>query len=116
MEDPITFDTWGVIRSDGSVDAAQFIQSRFPELTRLGVLQRVNMSKSTGKAILLASRLGWKNLQRVLGEVTPFADGVRVYQTGYGPEQEIDLNSCEVHHIYYGGRVGCPVCAQRNAP
>lgn len=115
MEDPIKFDAWGVVKSGGNFDAAQFVQLRFPEVTRLGALQRVNRSKSTGQAMLLASRLGWADIQCVLNEVASFADEVRVYQSGYGPEEEKDLSLCGVHHLYYGGCGGCPVCAQRSA-
>ncbi len=54
MEDPITFDVWGVANGNGRPDLILALTSGFPSMTRAAVLLAVNKSVRERTPMLLA--------------------------------------------------------------
>ena len=110
MEDPISFDIWGVAASDLSTEATDALARIRPDLSRMQLLKNLVLSKSKGAPILLASNLAWPLVLGLKQELLALFGDVQIFQTGYGPQVQNLLLRCESHNLLHAGVHGCPVC------
>lgn len=110
MEDPTTFDIWGVVCAGRESFGVEFLAAQFPLSSRIEVLKRIHRSRGQHEKVKLAGDVGWTASTRIVSEVQQFAVEVVVYQSGYTPQDEARMSWCNVHRVFYGGCVGCPVC------
>lgn len=110
MEEPITFDVWGVPNIDGRPELVLSLTSAFPLMTRTAVLLAVNKSVRERTPMLLAEKLGWQAATDARGALVPFADDVEVFQAGWTPNELSRMAWCATHKLHFGGCLGCHVC------
>jgi hypothetical protein len=116
MEDPVRFDVWG----EGGLESRAFLQERlgasFPGRPRVSILRDVARAVHSRRPLAVFYGLGWEEARRRAQETAAVLTNVRIFQEGYGPDEEADMNRCPRHQLWYGGCLGCPVCDARHAP
>lgn len=116
MEEPTRFDLWGQAVQGSHELMLQWMTTRSPGRTRLENLRRISESLRAGAAIKLDESLGWAETLRSIEKASGMFQNVRIFQEGYGPQDENNMTHCPQHSIAYAGCLGCPVCSGRNAP
>ena len=116
MEDPIKFDLWGYPLPEAREQVVRCMSEQYPNLSRAEILRDVRRAIADDAALPFAGPFGWAAIQDHRQEPRNMFRDSRVFQEGYGPEDEERMASCELHGIVYGGCLGCPICGGRNAP
>ena len=79
------------------------------------VLKSVAKSTTAATPILVAEGVGWGKAQDLRMRLDAVFDGLQLLQDGYEPEDEGRMRFCNVHRLFFGGVLGCPVCDGRAA-
>lgn len=109
MEGQIPFDLWGKVTASDTGAAADLMQ-RHMNISRLEALKTISNSRRNSESIRLANNLGWAECEDIAAAFAPFAADLEIYQEDYGPQDKSMMSYCPIHHIYYGGCLGCPIC------
>jgi hypothetical protein len=113
MEDPITFDLWGMAVADHQAAAIEVLTRTRRGASRITILKDLVASKARGEWMLIAEKLAWNTVEHLRVDVGRAFGDVSVYQSGYRPEELPRLQMCSLHRVAYGGVLGCPVCGHR---
>jgi hypothetical protein len=114
MEDPIQFSIWGNPIAESRKSVENLLAVTRPHESRLNILRMISRAIAEDAPLRFAGPLGWAATQRL--RVDPMFRNVRVFQAGYGPDDQDSLGFCEIHAVFYGGCLGCPVCSGMNDP
>jgi hypothetical protein len=115
MEDPVTFDIWALVDPEHKPEAGSILGRMRPALDRAGILKAIVESTSRERAILVGEQLGWGSAQTSRRDLDGAFTNVRLFQSGYGPDDLPNLKLCAAHSLNYAGVLGCPVCGKRYA-
>lgn len=110
MEDPITFDVWGHLRLGMGKIARALLHEARPDASRLSILQSIAKEPTTPDGLLIVEDIGWGAAEEWRARASEAFERIEVYQSGYGPSRQARMQFCPIHHLYFGGVLGCPVC------
>ena len=116
IEDSIEFDVWATAAAGDEAALLQFIMETRPASGRAEVLRAIKRASVARRMVVVTERRGWHAANSARGARAERVREVRVYPSGYGPDDDAAMRKCEEHGLYYAGVLGCPLCSGRFAP
>lgn len=116
MEDPIQFSLWGKPTQKTRKRVEAMLAAAWPDEPRVNILRIVKRALATDTSVCFADSLGWSDTQKIRDNATELFSEIQVFQAGYGPDDEDSMSMCDVHSIFYGGCLGCPICDNTHEP
>jgi hypothetical protein len=112
MEDPMTFDVWGRIESEGRNDAVLFLLNNRTETWELNARVIVNKAINDATLIRVLSSVGWLRATELRQSPPPWLKNATVVEQSSLPDNPFNHagNFCPYHTLFYGGWKCC-VCS-----
>ena len=108
MEDPVRFDVWGRVLTEGRDGALEFVRSQSTYASEKQLRFAVSRSVQGNKRVLIAASCGWAAANELTDAASKLFADIALCQEGYSPSKTGSY--CEVHKLHYGGCLGCHVC------
>jgi hypothetical protein len=107
MEEPITFNVWGKLVRGSYETALTAIRATKMYSSELELRKALNNARHGGVAFKVAAGMSWSASHEFMKNSSWLQQPI-LYQQGCSPSDH--LAHCEMHKLYFGGCLGCPVC------
>jgi len=107
MEEPISFDVYGIIDTENRVKAVSETLESGIYSSEINARKSINEAIRKDKFTIISRKTGWGTAHKFI-ETCDWADKLTLCQEMYYPGGEKSF--CKEHNLHYGGILGCHVC------